>query len=98
MRLSDDEIKRHREYYEATGYPVCPRDYLDTIEALQQETERLRTVFKKAREALELIYEKHSDVTINQHKYPNTYLLCKETLAEIDKMIGKAKDGVINSV
>lgn len=45
--MTPKEIKQHRKYYEDTGYPMCPRDYLDTIDALQQEIEQLRTALDK---------------------------------------------------
>jgi hypothetical protein len=55
--MTPKEIKQHRKYYEDTGYPMCPRDYLDTIDALQQEIEQLRTALDKAREALDEIFD-----------------------------------------
>ncbi|MGE5631409.1 MAG: hypothetical protein ACM3TR_09970 [Caulobacteraceae bacterium] len=50
---------------------------------LKEKDETLR----KAREALELILKKHTDIS-NHDKYPKTTTICHGALAEIDKVIG----------
>lgn len=78
---------------------------LDDIERLQQNYNELdnghhklfmayseqRKALRKAREALELIYKKHTDIP-NHNKYPKTCVVCGEALAAIDK-IGGREDG-----
>jgi hypothetical protein len=46
---------------------------------------------KQAREALHIIFKKHTDIK-NHDKYPKTYRICAEALAEIDKVIGGKQD------
>lgn len=100
--MTPKEIKQHRKYYEDTGYPMCPRDYLDTIDALQQEIEQLRTALDKARETLDEIINpmeyarRRNPEVVDPMLYiwmetSATYLrsIAKKALDDIDKMLGK---------
>jgi hypothetical protein len=48
---------------------------------------------RQAKEALELIYNKHTDIT-NHHKYPRTCVICREALTAIEKALGGNGDGI----